>query len=59
MSATPLTLFGKSFWYSSCSFRPIVLKFHMIRSSSKNVQMVSAQYLVKELMDLDHTLHTY
>ena len=28
----------------------------MIRSSSENVQMVSAQYLVKELMDLDHIL---
>ena len=31
----------------------------MVMSSSENVQMVSAKYLVKELMDLDHILHTY
>ena len=56
---------------NSYTFWPIILKLllqvlansfetsQMIRSFSENVQMVSAQYLVKELMDLDHILHTY
>ena len=56
---------------SSYTFWPVILKLllqfsaisfetsQMIRPSPENGQMVSAQYLVKELMNLDHILHTY
>ena len=50
---TQPTLFGQLFWANSFETS------QLIRSPSENVQMVSAQYLVKELVDLDHILHTY
>ena len=37
----------------------ILYSFSRIRALVSNPKMVSAHYLVKELMDLDHILHTY
>ena len=33
--------------------------FRRVRALVSNPKMVSAHYLVKELMDLDHILHSY